>query len=467
MFDTSSSKMFKQYRGLFTNRWACGCFALWTIQQILEASSVVWLVFMTKQVTTGQPFLIYLLLYLTTLVVPYVPECLAYIVKSYWKQEAQRSFIQAFIDSNRSQIMEWSHKSIREEKLSILTTEGPNTLHALVDYVFDLYSYVLSVFLNILALSVVVEPLFSIAYGISIGVVLIFMKIKRPLQKYLTEKALDSRLALYKSLLKAWDNVLLGNCYNFKLWQMQTDESLNYCLKKNVELERFDQLLAIVISLLTSLPSLAVVFYFIYYHQSSMSDLTTFIVALPTLFLILSYTHRTLSLIFRWSMHQSKLISVYKAIEPVADTQLAMEKKITWPKIHLSSFDSKVSLKSSYFIQSYQELRQQTNQMGRLTLRGENGSGKSTLLMLLKNSLNEQAFFLPTQNQLSFKIETTKDSTGESLKKRLEEILQKVEVNVLLLDEWDANLDQENQEIISKLIDKLSLKKCVIEVRHR
>ena len=69
--------------------------------------------------------------------------------------------------------------------------------------------------------------------------------------------------------------------------------------------------------------------------------------------------------------------------------------------------------------------------------------------------------------QLNFSSETNKYSTGESLRKRLLEILDKVDVDVLLLDEWDANLDSENSEILSNLIDELSLKKCVIEVRHR
>jgi ABC-type transport system involved in cytochrome bd biosynthesis fused ATPase/permease subunit len=87
--------------------------------------------------------------------------------------------------------------------------------------------------------------------------------------------------------------------------------------------------------------------------------------------------------------------------------------------------------------------------------------------MLIKNALAGRAFFLPTHNQLSFSAESNKFSTGESLRNRLMEILEKVEADVLLLDEWDANLDKDNQERLSMLIDELSDKKCVIEVRHR
>lgn len=474
MFDTYSPKLLKQFWSLLTNRWACGCFALLTFQQIIEASSTVWLVTMMRKIIGGEPFFLFLFFYLASLAFPYIPGCIASIIKISWKQEAQRSFINAFVASNHNHIGEWSNKGIKEEKLSILTAEGPNALQLLIDYVFELYSYIINVFFNIFALSIIVEPLFGIAYGLSVLTVVIVMKTKRRIQRRLTQKALTARLDLYQSLLAAWDNVLLGNHYNFNLWQDKTSQRLNRCLQKNVELERFDQILAIVISLLTLIPSLIVVVYYVYQHQTSVPDLTAFLVTLPVLFTILSYTYQTLSLIFRWTMHRSKLISIYKAIQPIKDSHVAMEKKVKWPKIYLANSidsttapDSHVSLAGPYSISSYHELLERSTQAGRVTLRGENGAGKSTLLMLVKNALRDRAFFLPTQNQLSFASETNKYSTGESLRNRLLEILEHVDVDVLLLDEWDANLDKENQEHLSELIDELAEKKCVIEVRHR
>lgn len=474
MFNLSSPKILKQIWGLLTNRWACGCFALLTFQQIIEASATIWLVLMMKKIIAGEPFFPFLFMYLGSLALPYFPGCIALIIKISWKQESQRSFINAFVASNRNQIGEWSNKGIKEEKLSILTAEGPSALHALIDYLYDLYGYVLSVFFNIFALSVVVEPLFGIAYGISVFTVMFVMKAKRRIQRRLTKKALTARIDLYQSLLAAWDNVLLGNFYNFKLWQDKTSQRVNRCLQKNVELERFDQILAIVISLLTSIPSLAVVVYYAYENRFSIPNLTAFLVTLPVLFTILSYTYQTLSLIFRWGMHRSKLISIYKAIQPIQYSHINMEKKVKWPKIQIVNSplstiapEDHISLVGPRSISSYQELLEFTTRAGRITLRGENGAGKSTLLMLIKNSLLDRAFFLPTQNQLSFISETNKYSTGESLRNRLLEILERVDVDVLLLDEWDANLDKENQERLSLLIDQLAEKKCVIEVRHR
>lgn len=471
MFETTSPKVRKQFFGLLTNRWALSCCLILIFQQILEASSTLWLVLLIQGITSGQPFFHFLLLYLGSLALPYIPWCLAFVIRISWKQEAQRSFINAFVASNRNNIGEWSNKALREEKLSILTSEGPSAINLLIDYVFDLFSYGLSVFFNIIALSIVVEPLFAVAYGISVTAVILIMNVKKRSQRQLTKKALTARIDLTQSLLAAWDNVLLGNDYNFNLWQERTSQRLNRCLQKNVDLERFDQIMAIFISLMTSIPSLLVVVYLVLKNQHDPVKLSSFIVTLPILFVILSYTYQTLTLAFRWGMHMSKLVALFRAIQASKETNIHLEKKVKWEKIKLmknsSAPDEKISVANPKELLSHYELIDQSAKAGRFTLRGENGSGKSTLLMLVKNSLKNRAFFLPTHSQLSFTAETNKYSTGESLKKRLMEILSKVDVDVLLLDEWDANLDPENQEILSSLIDEISEKKCVIEVRHR
>jgi ABC-type transport system involved in cytochrome bd biosynthesis fused ATPase/permease subunit len=199
-------------------------------------------------------------------------------------------------------------------------------------------------------------------------------------------------------------------------------------------------------------------------------------VILPLLFNILSYSYQTLSLIFRWRMHRSKLNAIYKTIQPARDNLTTMAKKVKWPKMSFTQAlipgnttapSDHVSLPGPQSLHSHSDLLAQTSLAGRFTLRGENGCGKSTALLMVKNALSTKAFFLPTHNQLSFTSETNKYSTGESLKNRLLEILEKVDAEVLLLDEWDANLDHENKEKLSQLIDELAAKKCVIEVRHR
>ncbi len=469
--NTMSPQIRKHIVELLTNKRAVGCFLVLALQQLLEASSTYWLVSLATAITSGEPFLTYLIVYMCSLLLPYIPNCIALILKTSWKQEAQRAFINSFVASNQSNIGEWSNKGFKEEKLSILTSEGPNTLHLFIDYAWDLGTYLLSVVFNILALSLVVEPLFAFSYGISVACVFAIMKIKRRTQRQLTQKALIARVDLSQSLLAAWDNVLLGNHYNFNIWYEKTALRLKRCLQRNMDLERFDQVLAICVALITSIPSLAVVGYSMYTAEGGTARLTSLVVILPLLFLILSYTYQTLSLGFRWAMHRSKLITIYRTIQPATTVPHLMKRTIKWPKIVATysglEANESTSLAGPQPLSSHEDLLSRTERSGRVTLRGENGSGKSTALMLIKNALSTRAFFLPTHNQLSFTSETNKYSTGESLRNRLLEILNKVDVDVLLLDEWDANLDAETRERLSVLIDQMSLKKCVIEVLHR
>jgi ABC-type transport system involved in cytochrome bd biosynthesis fused ATPase/permease subunit len=313
--------------------------------------------------------------------------------------------------------------------------------------------------------------LFAIAYGISVACVVLVMKFKYPVQRKLTQKAMTARISLCQSLLEAWDNVLLGNEYNFRLWQEKTTQRLSRCLQRNVALERFDQFLAIFVTLMTAVPTLMVVIYSVLQHKKDPAELSAYIVILPVLFMVLSYTHQTLSLGFRWTMHRSKLLTVFNTIKSSSDYHSALDRKVKWDKLKMTlataAPETKMSVAAPMPLNSHHEILKYASQSGRVTIRGENGCGKSTALMLIKKSLINRAFYLPTHNQLSFLSEANKYSTGESLKNRLLEILEKVDADVLLLDEWDANLDAENQERLSALIDELSAKKCVIEVRHR
>lgn len=425
-----------------------------------------------QSITKGEDFVPYFVLCLSSLALAYIPLCIAFILKITWKQKGQRSFIKAFVTSNKNNIREWNNKFLKEQRLSMLTSEGPAAIHAFIDYVWDLYTYILSVFLNVAALSIILEPLFSLTYAISIFCVIIVMKLKRNTQQQMTKKALGDRVELCQSLLSSWDNILLGNEYNFKLWEEKSEQRIDQCMKSNVALERFDQMLAIVVSLITSIPSLLVVIYYVVNHRHNPVELTSFIVVLPLLFINLSYTYQTLSLAFRWPMHLGKLRAIYSVIQGNPESTAPMQAKIKWPKITVSEHKKNVHSDSTLkpleqVTASLETLLEKTSSSCRLTLRGENGSGKSTALMLIKDKLEKQAFFLPTQNHLTFMTETNHYSTGESLKNLLSEIIEHVSADVLLLDEWDANLDKENQEKISLLIDALAACKCVVEVRHR
>src|SRR5271154_5357586 len=123
MLDIPSSKVQnqKQIYRLLINPWAVGCLSAVTCQQLIEASATFWLVNLVSKIASGQDFFPYLICYLLSVVLYYLPNGVAFILKTSWKQRAQRSFIEAFVSSNKHNIGEWSNKGLKEQKLSILT----------------------------------------------------------------------------------------------------------------------------------------------------------------------------------------------------------------------------------------------------------------------------------------------------------------------------------------------------------
>ncbi len=113
------------------------------------------------------------------------------------------------------------------------------------------------------------------------------------------------------------------------------------------------------------------------------------------------------------------------------------------------------------------DLVRHAGSIGRYALLGPNGSGKTSFLLRLKTLNMGSVFYLPALSRL-FPEFGHERSTGESKSKELFEAMKiaERENRVLLLDEWDANLDRSNRALISALLDKLAQTHVVIEVTH-
>lgn len=108
--------------------------------------------------------------------------------------------------------------------------------------------------------------------------------------------------------------------------------------------------------------------------------------------------------------------------------------------------------------------------LGRTTLRGANDSSKSTLLALLKEGLEDGAFLLPSHSELYFTELDTQEASSRQAVARILKLLKsgylEKDCDVVLLDEWGANLDEKARTAQDRLIDDLAQSKCIIEVLH-
>lgn len=433
------------------------------IQQLIVASSTIWITRLIAHIQEGSLSLFFLGLYLGSLILPYFPGSAALIEMAKAKTRANVHFINHFTSIYKGQILEWTNSTHHSTKSSILTGEAPQTINGYLDYIYHFASSSLNVVLNLLTLAFIIEPLLLVSYGIGIFFAFLILKFQKSWKKVLALRAQQGRIKWISILLKAWDNVLLNNRYNFQIWEEKADKRGRRLIGSNLKLEGFGQGVSIAMAFVLMVPSFALVCYLAIVRAQDLTWLAMMVVILPRLFQVLNYSYEMLFLLSDFPMQKSRLKTVVKLLEP---TQLVdplkarqqLEKRIQWDKITVAT-DVNTSL-------SAKQLLETLPQKGRVTLHGENGSGKTSLLLLIKMLKGESAFYLPSKHDLLFQLSKEKLSTGQSAKKILHELLDHLDNPVVLLDEWDANLDQENVNNLSKLINRLSTDRFVIESRH-
>ena len=110
----------------------------------------------------------------------------------------------------------------------------------------------------------------------------------------------------------------------------------------------------------------------------------------------------------------------------------------------------------------------ENTQKGRLTIRGGNGSGKSTFLNEVKESTKRNCLLIPAHSDLIFENTFCRPlSSGEKMIAILSETAAFANKAVVLLDEWDANLDSSKIQELNIWIEKLAADQLVVEIRHR
>lgn len=455
----TSSQHWLLIRSLFKSKWAGGWICAQVLQQLIVASSSIWIVNLIRNVESGESFWLSLSLFFASLLIPYITGAGTMMCLANWYQTSIHYFVDRFIHTHSGNISLWQDKPSRRRIMPIISTEANESIRKFCDYSYDLLSSLLNVIFNITVLAVIISPVYLIGYGISIVVVTVLLYIQKHRQHQLAAYAQQGRISLGDSLLNIWDNILLGNVYNAKKWRSHFETQFQHARSTNVSNEVFQQMISIAIALASMIPCMVIVYGSMSQHSLSQSDLAAFVVTLPRLFMILNFTYQVLAHLSRWPDQRERLAGLAAGFDQ--GQHIPLTDRITWGKIQLHTSQTTLSCSS------VETLLQHLTETGRFTIRGENGSGKSTLLMAIKAALGHRAAYLPAKHHLHFDANQHGQSSGQTLKAELSELITNSTADVLLLDEWDANLDNDRIADLTALINKAALSRCIIEVRHR
>lgn len=347
----------------------------------------------------------------------------------------------------------WQQKHQREDFLASLSGETESYLGAIVFVGLDLFSYAASITLNVLILGLSLDKAFLPAFLAS-GILSYFCyeKFKSKIESTFYQDQ-QARTSVFSYLLNSWDNVLLKNQQINSHFEEQLYDRIHVAKRTSIKSSLWYEGMVSGLSLVSSLPVVVVIIYLIFQNQSSP----------PLLIAVLATAPRQLA-----------MLTTFKSIFQAATSFLAFEAKFRSfdCNTQIETVDLRTRIKPQQVtldLKYYDSLENIKNTVeerpqGRMEVRGPNGAGKSTLLLHLNDTL-KSSIYLPTNP--SFDIPNKgNDSTGNNLLRHIEYI-SNMDVSHILLDEWDANLDQENIQKINNLLDGMALSKVIVEVRHR
>jgi hypothetical protein len=429
------------------------------LQQLIVAASPLAFVQLTNALDAKTNVTGALVLVSLNLLLPYFPGVAYFHLSQIWEQEAYGRFLNALKQRIASESSHWNAKEEKERTLSFFTKDGYAIIHQTLQKGLDLLSTGLNALLSILALAFLFSPLLLVGYAVSLALVAICLKQQDKVLFSKSETTENHKIALTSLLTNAWDNVVLGNQTNTGVYNRKLNQAFETQKNHVTSLSLYTELSSLGMAMLCLLPTFGVFLYLFLTHLDNNLFLIQLSISLPRLFQVLNSTTTLVYHINGWAAQRGRLKLLSDALTPLA--KIDLRQRITWENITVASNNETQSWPSPDDFMAHLK----TITSGRFTITGTNGAGKSTSLLHIKSHFKGDAYYLPSHHTLSFDSETESRSSGQKLMAVFKEI-QADPAPLLLLDEWDANLDHLNTAELDKQIDKIALSKVVLEIRH-
>ncbi|WP_158619318.1 ABC transporter ATP-binding protein [Pseudomonas sp. v388] len=164
------------------------------------------------------------------------------------------------------------------------------------------------------------------------------------------------------------------------------------------------------------------------------------------------------------NIYLSQFVMIRQKIKNLKDfpatlTRQRFELQIDYDSVEIINMANGLIIKPREFLAL---LDAELSSNGRYLITGPNGAGKSTLLKVIKSELDDAILM---SLGVTFGDRANELSTGQTLVEEMKLVI-KEGARTLLLDEWDANLDQSNVAEINALLEDAARTSLVIEVRH-
>ena len=425
--------------------------------QAIVASSTIFLTAIIASFQAGKPFLPALALFLMTMTVPYLPGAVSFYTLQVWVNRAHMRFVMTASSAGAGNVNVYRNGDLQERTESILARNSYPVIRDYLGAVHELASFALNSVLSVLVIGLLLPAQLLLGYLASLLMcALVIAALTRPIATQ-SAHCEDCYVRFSATLNKCWDNLMLGNRHNCNVWVDQVDDDGQRFYRASNRLELIKQAGNILLAAASLGPSIFLIVMLVASGQTAAASLAAVIVSLTRIFLILNSLS---TLVYR----VLDLISLHARMRVLFQMEASLAAGADSPRGAISS----ISINGEPVTDMQQALdRLASCSAGRFTITGPNGAGKSTVLLWLKDQHRDNGFLLPAQHgNLMWKSCPDSFSTGQRTAAILTEVLGIAHIKCLLLDEWDANMDEANTRRIDALLERTSKERIVIETRH-
>ncbi len=444
---------------IFRSRnFAVGAFYI-VLQQVSVSASIYALASASLLVDEPARALPWIIAFVVLIIFPYSPGILADRKFQLWFVESVEKFFELATTHHPFRPKHFPLSDNAEDRTAIFSNSAPQIIYEFCHYVPSVLTSALNATFVLLVVSGVADVRFAITYVVSLLVCFWFVRSFGSRASRAANLTENMRVVLVSESARVWPNLTIGNTQNLAVWKSKLYSKLKdyrNAVRTEVNVLAASQQ---VIALISIGPTALLFILLCQQSASQPKELLLLMVVAPRIFQITLSLHDFTNMIFSWNQVKGRLEIINDFFDPISKDLEPVE-----------STDGSIVLdfagKSYPYYGDIEWLFSLSS--GRITVTGPNGSGKTTLLLKLKELLGDSAIYMPSQSQLLFDDEEFGGSTGQHKLKDLDSVSKMDNQAIfMLLDEWDANLDKENSETASRLLDDLALTRTVIEVRHK
>lgn len=443
---------------LLKNKWLAIALFITVIQQLLVAGGTFLLGRIASHYQTDgfrfdEAIFLFICIFLPGTIVHY------FLTMSSVKagKSAQLNYLNRYIDANYNQPTHWRNEKTKQARHDIMCKSGQETIQSAVHFFIDLAATSLNIILNTLAIILITDLVLGGAIILAglLGLSYIHLQGKKISESSRNEILAENRLNGH--LIQSWDNIILGNQIFFERWRKHFETLFLDSKKTAIGLVKRKDLAISVAGMITNGIVLGSAISLAWFYQNTPSYVLGILVMLPRSLQIVMHIQIIQTYVAQWKNLKEKIDVTNESLNILDTFDLN-------PMIQMNGLSVHKELEKFSSLELDNLINNCTT--GRFTIKGPNGIGKSNLLLNLKNKFKLSSIYLPAQHNLMLNETQCNLSTGELAISALNDIKRFNECQIVMLDEWDANLSLENRAKLNELIDQISQERIVIEIRH-